>query len=91
MKVGIACHPTVGGSGVVATELAHALAENGDEIHLMSYAVPARWSLGGARLFFHEVAVGQYPLFEYPPYSLALATKMVEEAVARARNMGYWK
>jgi L-malate glycosyltransferase len=80
MRIGIACHPTVGGSGVVATELARALAEGGDEVHLMSYAVPARWSWGGPRLSFHEVAVAQYPLFEYPPYDLALATKMVEVA-----------
>jgi N-acetyl-alpha-D-glucosaminyl L-malate synthase BshA len=80
MRIGIACHPTVGGSGVVATELARALAEGGDEVHLMSYAVPPRWSWAGPRLFFHEVAVAQYPLFEYPPYDLALATKMVEVA-----------
>ncbi len=77
MKIGIACHPTVGGSGVVATELAHALADHGDEVHLMSYAVPARWSLGGPRLYFHEVSAGQYPLFHEAPYSLALTTKMV--------------
>ena len=68
----------MGGSGVVATELARALAEGGDEVHLLSYALPARWSNGGPRLFFHPVTVGQYPLFEYPPYSLALATKMVD-------------
>ncbi len=80
LRVGIACHPTVGGSGVVATELARALAEGGDEVHLMSYAVPPRWTWAGPRLFFHEVAVAQYPLFEYPPYDLALATKMVEVA-----------
>jgi N-acetyl-alpha-D-glucosaminyl L-malate synthase BshA len=80
MRIGIACHPTVGGSGVVATELAHALAEGGDEVHLMSYAVPPRWTWVGPRLYFHEVAVAQYPLFEYPPYDLALATKMVEVA-----------
>jgi len=78
MRIGISCHPTVGGSGVVATELAGALAEIGDEVHLMSYALPARWPTGGSRLFFHPVSVGQYPLFEYPPYSLALATKMVD-------------
>lgn len=85
MKIGICCHPTVGGSGVVATELARALAETGDEVHVMSYAVPPRWSWSGQRLFFHEVAVTQYPLFEYPPYSLALATKMVE--VARQQGL----
>ena len=85
MKIGIGCYPTVGGSGVVATELARALAESGDEVHLLSYAVPPRWSWAGPRLFFHEVAVRQYPLFEYPPYSLALATKMVE--VARQQDL----
>jgi len=78
MKIGISCHPTFGGSGVVATELAQALAEGGDEVHVISYAMPARLSLGGPRLFFHPVAVGLYPLLEYPPYSLALATKMVD-------------
>ena len=78
MKIGISCHPTVGGSGIVATELARALADGGDEVHVLSYALPARWSSGGSRLFFHPVTVGQYPLFEYPPYSLALATKMVD-------------
>ena len=80
MRIGIACHPTVGGSGVVATELARAMAEGGDEVHLMSYAVPPRWTWAGPRLYFHEVAVAEYPLFEYPPYDLALATKMVEVA-----------
>jgi N-acetyl-alpha-D-glucosaminyl L-malate synthase BshA len=70
---------------VVATELARALAEGGDEVHLMSYAVPPRWTWAGPRLFFHEVAVAQYPLFEYPPYDLALATKMVE--VARQHHL----
>ena len=78
MKIGISCHPTFGGSGVVATELAQALAEGGDEVHVISYAMPVRLSIGGARLFFHPVAVGLYPLLEYPPYSLALATKMVD-------------
>jgi N-acetyl-alpha-D-glucosaminyl L-malate synthase BshA len=85
MRIGIGCYPTIGGSGVVATELARALAEAGDEVHVMSYALPPRWSWAGPRLFFHEVAVRQYPLFEYPPYSLALATKMVE--VARQQEL----
>ncbi len=78
MKVGISCYPTYGGSGVVATELAMALAEGGDEAHVISYALPTRLALPSPRLFFHEVVVPHYPLFEYPPYSLALATKMVE-------------
>jgi N-acetyl-alpha-D-glucosaminyl L-malate synthase BshA len=83
MKVGISCYPTYGGSGVVATELAMALAALGDEVHVISYALPSRLALleataPEAKLFFHQVVVPHYPLFEYPPYSLALATKMVE-------------
>lgn len=79
MRIGISCYPTYGGSGIVATELAMALAEGGDEVHVISYALPSRLSLS-ARIFFHEVVTPSYPLFEYPPYSLALATKMVEVA-----------
>lgn len=78
MKIGISCYPTYGGSGIVATELAMALAEAGDEVHVISYALPSRLSFTSPRIFFHEVVVPRYPLFEYPPYSLALATKMVE-------------
>ena len=80
MKIGISCYPTFGGSGVVATELAMALAAGGDEVHVISYALPSRLSLADPRLTYHEVVVPHYPLFEYPPYSLALATKMVEVA-----------
>ena len=80
MKIAISCYPTFGGSGVVATELAMALAASGDEVHLISYALPFRLDLVAARLTFHEVVVPHYPLFDYPPYSLALATKMVEVA-----------
>lgn len=80
MRVGISCYPTYGGSGIVATELAMALAETGDEVHVISYALPSRLSLTSSRMFFHEVVTPRYPLFEYPPYSLALATKMVEVA-----------
>lgn len=83
MKIGISCYPTYGGSGVVATELAMALAAGGDEVHVISYALPSRLALleaaaPEARLFYHQVVVPHYPLFEYPPYSLALATKIVE-------------
>jgi N-acetyl-alpha-D-glucosaminyl L-malate synthase BshA len=78
MKIGISCYPTYGGSGIVATELAMALSEQGDEVHVISYAFPSRLSLINPRIFFHEVVTPRYPLFEYPPYSLALATKMVE-------------
>ena len=77
MRVLISCYPTVGGSGVIATELAMALAESGDEVHVVSYAQPSRLQLAHPRLFFHQVEVSNYPLFEYPPYSLALATAMV--------------
>lgn len=81
MRIGISCYPTYGGSGVVATELAMALAEHGDEVHVISYALPSRLSLTNSRLFFHEVVTPRYPLFDdYPPYSLALTTKMVEVA-----------
>jgi N-acetyl-alpha-D-glucosaminyl L-malate synthase BshA len=80
MRIGISCYPTFGGSGVVATELAMALAAGGDEVHVISYALPSRLSLADANLTYHEVVVPHYPLFEYPPYSLALATKMVDVA-----------
>ena len=80
MRIGISCYPTYGGSGIVATELAMALANRGDEVHVVTYALPSRLSLASPRVFFHEVGVTHYPLFEYPPYSLALATKLVEVA-----------
>jgi len=80
LKIGISCYPTYGGSGIVATELAMALAEAGDEVHVISYALPSRLTFTSSRIYFHEVVVPRYPLFEYPPYSLALATKMVEVA-----------
>jgi N-acetyl-alpha-D-glucosaminyl L-malate synthase BshA len=80
VNIGISCYPTYGGSGIVATELAMALAARGDEVHVISYALPSRLSLDSSHLFFHEVVTPRYPLFEYPPYSLALATKMVEVA-----------
>lgn len=85
MRIGISCYPTFGGSGVVATELAHALAASGDEVHVLSYALPARLDPLCPNLYFHEVVVPHYPLFEYPPYSLALASKMAE--VARYRQL----
>ncbi len=81
MKIGITCYPTFGGSGVVATELGLALARRGDEVHFISYAPPSRLSMLHERVYFHEVTVTPYPLFDpYPPYTLALATKMAEVA-----------
>ncbi|HXG57719.1 MAG TPA: N-acetyl-alpha-D-glucosaminyl L-malate synthase BshA [Thermoanaerobaculia bacterium] len=81
MKIGITCYPTFGGSGVVATELGIALARRGDEVHFISYALPSRLNVFHERVHFHEVTVTAYPLFDpYPPYTLALATKMAEVA-----------
>src|SRR6188508_3458447 len=81
MKIGITCYPTFGGSGVVATELGLALAKHGDDVHFISYAMPSRLNLLHERVHFHEVNVTPYPLFDpYPPYTLALATKMAEVA-----------
>ena len=81
MRIGISCYPTYGGSGIVATELAMALAEGGDEVHVISYALPSRLAFLNPRIFFHEVVTPTYPLFDnFPPYSLALSTKMVEVA-----------
>ncbi|MEO6866233.1 MAG: N-acetyl-alpha-D-glucosaminyl L-malate synthase BshA [Gemmatimonadaceae bacterium] len=79
MKIGITCYPTYGGSGAVATELGIALAERGHEVHFISYRQPFRLPAFLPRVYFHEVQVGQqYPLFEFPPYDLALAVQMHE-------------
>lgn len=80
MKIGISCYPTYGGSGVVATELGKCLAEKGHEVHFISYAMPMRLSSFLNNVFYHEVEMGSYPLFDFPLYSLALASKMVEVA-----------
>lgn len=80
MKIGITCYPTYGGSGVVATELGIELANRGHEIHFISYAPPFRLSGHEERILFHEVPVSNYPLFEFPPYALSLATRMSEVA-----------
>ena len=76
MKIGIVCYPTYGGSGAVATELGLGLAERGHEVHFMSYAPPFRLSRFRERVYFHEVEMEDYPLFEHPPYSLALAVSI---------------
>jgi N-acetyl-alpha-D-glucosaminyl L-malate synthase BshA len=78
MKIGITCYPTYGGSGVVATELGLELAQRGHEIHFISYAQPIRLTGPHPNIHYHEVEVSRYPLFDYPPYDLALATRMAE-------------
>jgi N-acetyl-alpha-D-glucosaminyl L-malate synthase BshA len=77
MKIGIVCYPTFGGSGVVATELGIALAKAGHQIHFITYTQPARLDFFNENLFYHEVDISNYPLFQYPPYELALSSKMV--------------
>ncbi|HEX7344844.1 MAG TPA: N-acetyl-alpha-D-glucosaminyl L-malate synthase BshA, partial [bacterium] len=85
MKIGIACYPTFGGSGVVASELGMELALQGHQVHIVSYAPPVRIPTFHPNLHFHKVEVTDYPLFEYPPYSLALASHLVE--VARTQGL----
>ena len=80
MKIGITCYPTYGGSGVVATELGIELAARGHEIHFITYSQPFRLAGRDTNIRYHEVPVSNYPLFEYPPYDLALATRMAEVA-----------
>ncbi|MBT3233997.1 MAG: N-acetyl-alpha-D-glucosaminyl L-malate synthase BshA [Calditrichaeota bacterium] len=76
MKIGITCYPTFGGSGVVASELGLALAERGHDIHFITYKMPGRLRFNSQTIQFHEVKVPEYPLFEFPPYSLALASRI---------------
>ena len=80
MRIGITCYPTYGGSGAVATELGLALAQRGHEVHFVSYAQPFRLEHFRERVFFHEVEMEDYPLFEHPPYSLALAVALHDTA-----------
>ncbi|MEN2464856.1 N-acetyl-alpha-D-glucosaminyl L-malate synthase BshA [Ornithinibacillus sp. FSL M8-0202] len=77
-KIGITCYPSVGGSGVIATELGMLLAEQGHEIHFITSSLPFRLNRVIPNIYYHEVEVGHYPVFQYPPYDLALATKMAE-------------
>jgi L-malate glycosyltransferase len=80
MRIGITCYPTYGGSGVVATELGLELAQRGHQVHFISYSQPIRLTEPQPNIHYHEVEVSRYPLFEYPPYDLALATRMAEVA-----------
>jgi N-acetyl-alpha-D-glucosaminyl L-malate synthase BshA len=81
MNIGIVCYPTFGGSGVVATELGKALAKKGHKIHFISYSQPVRLDYFSENIFYHEVAVSTYPLFDYQPYELVLASKLVDVAL----------
>jgi N-acetyl-alpha-D-glucosaminyl L-malate synthase BshA len=78
VKIGIVCYPTFGGSGVVATELGKALALRGNQVHFITYTQPVRLDMFSENLFYHEVDISSYPLFQFPPYELALASKMVD-------------
>ena len=78
MNIAIVCYPTFGGSGVLATELGKALAEKGHDIHFITYQQPVRLSGFHANIFYHEVRVPTYPLFDFPPYETALASAMVD-------------
>lgn len=81
MNIGIVCYPTFGGSGVVATELGKALAKKGHRVHFLAYNLPFRLNPFNENLFYHEVSVNDYPLFEYQPYESALASKIVDVAM----------
>jgi N-acetyl-alpha-D-glucosaminyl L-malate synthase BshA len=81
MKIGIVCYPTFGGSGVVATELGKALASKGHQVHFITYSQPVRLDYFSENIFYHEVAVSDYPLFDYQPYELVLASKLVDVAL----------
>ena len=78
MRIGIVCYPTFGGSGVLATELGKALADKGHQVHFITYQQPVRLTEYNANIFYHEVRVTTYPLFDYPPYETALSSTMVD-------------
>lgn len=80
MKIGVVCYPTYGGSGVVATEIGKALGQRGHEIHFITYAQPTRLDVFNENVYYHEVTFENYPLFKYPPYEMALASKIVDAA-----------
>jgi N-acetyl-alpha-D-glucosaminyl L-malate synthase BshA len=87
MRIGITCYPTYGGSGVVATELGLELAARGHDVHFISYAMPVRITEASGHIHFHEVEMMNYPLFDHPPYTLALATAMANVAVNEALDI----
>lgn len=85
LKIGITCYPTLGGSGVVATELGKLLAEKGHDVHFITHSIPFRLGRFDKRIFFHEVEVSDYYVFRYPPYDLSLASKLAQ--VAKMENL----
>ena len=87
LKIGIVCYPTYGGSGVVATELGIALSQKGHEVHFISYDQPFRLELFSEKIYYHEVMVPEYPLFEYPPYELNLTSKLVDVVMHEKLNI----
>lgn len=87
MKIGIVCYPTFGGSGVVATELGKALADKGHEVHFITYSQPVRLDSFTPNIFYHEVVVSNYPLFDYQPYELVLTSKMVDVVLSEKLDL----
>ena len=87
LRIGIVCYPTYGGSGVIATELGIALSEEGHEVHFISYDQPFRLDLFSEKIYYHEVNVPDYPLFEYAPYELNLTSKLVDVAMHEKLNI----
>lgn len=87
MKIGVVCYPTFGGSGVVATELGHALAREGHKVHFITYNQPVRLDILDQNIYYHEVNVHDYPLFDYQPYELALSSKMVDTVLTEQLDL----
>ncbi len=87
LKIGVVCYPTFGGSGIVATELGKAFAERGHEVHFITYSKPVRMDLFTENMFYHEVSVSDYPLFEYAPYELLLSSKLVDVAISQQLDL----
>ena len=87
LKIGVVCYPTFGGSGIVATELGKAFAERGHEVHFITYSKPVRMDMFTENMFYHEVSVADYPLFEYAPYELLLSSKLVDVAISQQLDL----
>ena len=87
LRIGVVCYPTFGGSGIVATELGKAFAERGHEVHFITYSKPVRMDMFTENMFYHEVSVSDYPLFEYAPYELLLSSKLVDVAISQQLDL----